>query len=190
MEDEAGLIQAARRGAVEAFSQLVLQHQSHVRAYLGRYAKSQDVVDDLAQEVFLCAFRGLDRFQGDAPLRIWLFGIARHRALQYLREEARRGRREDQPLSHALAEWRLEGAERGEAEVERLEGELAALQSCLEALPKGSAGIVQEYYFGAQSLVQIARRMGKKENAVAASLFRIRRELGRCVRMRLSGMGK
>jgi RNA polymerase sigma factor (sigma-70 family) len=60
-----------------AFGELVLRHQSAVRRFL-RHLASGDaaLADDLAQETFIQAYRGLSRYRGDASFSIWLFGIA------------------------------------------------------------------------------------------------------------------
>jgi RNA polymerase sigma factor (sigma-70 family) len=60
-----------------AFGELVLRHQSAVRRFL-RHLASGDaaLADDLAQETFIQAYRGLARFRGDASFSTWLFGIA------------------------------------------------------------------------------------------------------------------
>ena len=60
MPDEEDLwIERARRGDVESFSRVVLLRQGYVRAFLGRFTGHPDVVDDLAQETFLRAWRKL-----------------------------------------------------------------------------------------------------------------------------------
>ena len=63
-----------------AFSELVLRHQSAVRRFL-RHLTHGDaaLADDLAQETFLTAWRGLARFQGTASFSTWLLGIAHNR---------------------------------------------------------------------------------------------------------------
>lgn len=60
-----------------AFGKLVLRHQSSVRRFL-RHLAGGDAgrADDLAQEVFIEAYRSLSRFRGEARFTTWLFGIA------------------------------------------------------------------------------------------------------------------
>jgi len=107
MDEEMVLVERARAGSEEAFAGIVRIHQGRIRAFLGRYLRDRDAVDDLAQEVFLAAYRSLSTFKGDSSLSIWLLGIARHRALAHLRSEARRRAREAGSLQAALSEWRL-----------------------------------------------------------------------------------
>jgi RNA polymerase sigma-70 factor (ECF subfamily) len=60
-----------------AFGELVLDHQSAVRAFL-RQLTSGDAAwaDDLAQETFVIAYKTLARFRGDSAFSSWLLGIA------------------------------------------------------------------------------------------------------------------
>jgi RNA polymerase sigma-70 factor (ECF subfamily) len=76
-----------------AFAELVRRHQSAVRNLLRRLTCGEDALaDDLAQETFLRAYRGLAGFRQDAKLSTWLYRIAYN---VYLDERARR--REPQP---------------------------------------------------------------------------------------------
>lgn len=60
-----------------AFEQLVRRHQGLVRAQLRRLLHGDEAAaDDIAQEVFLLAWRKLDQFRGDAAFRTWLYRIA------------------------------------------------------------------------------------------------------------------
>jgi DNA-directed RNA polymerase specialized sigma24 family protein len=76
-EEEARLIEKSRRGDAVAFAQLVALHQGRVRAYVGGAINRPDVVDDLAQEVFLSAFRSLPSYKG---MRRWGSGCWASRA--------------------------------------------------------------------------------------------------------------
>src|SRR6476646_8878213 len=107
LDEEARLVERSRQGDAAAFTQLVAAHQGRVRAYIGGTVGRPEVVDDLAQEVFLGAFRSLDTYKGDAPLGVWLLGIARHKTLMHLRREVRRLTRETRSLDLVLSELRV-----------------------------------------------------------------------------------
>jgi RNA polymerase sigma factor (sigma-70 family) len=60
-----------------AFEQLMRRHQGMVRAQLRRLLHGDEAAaDDIAQDVFLLAWRKLDQFRGDAAFRTWLYRIA------------------------------------------------------------------------------------------------------------------
>jgi RNA polymerase sigma factor (sigma-70 family) len=72
-----------------AFGTLVRRHQSAVRRFLLHLANGDAALaDDLAQETFLQAYRGLARFHGESEFLTWLLGIARN----YYRNARRRQR--------------------------------------------------------------------------------------------------
>jgi RNA polymerase sigma-70 factor (ECF subfamily) len=189
MDDEMKLIEQARAGSEEAFSILLRQHQAHVRAYLGRYSRNSDVVDDLAQETFFSAYRSLATYKGEAPIRIWLLGIARHRVLRYLRDEERRRAREGRGLESVVAGWMADRVEPGVTGGSRHEYELSALRTCIKSLPVKSASIVANYYFKSQAAARISQQTGQREGTIWMTLFRIREALRQCVQTKLTATG-
>ena len=64
VEDPEELLEQTRRGSSDAFSRLVRHYQSRVRGYLARFIRDQDVVEDLAQDTFVRAYRGIGEFRG------------------------------------------------------------------------------------------------------------------------------
>ncbi|HWZ85114.1 MAG TPA: sigma-70 family RNA polymerase sigma factor [Thermoanaerobaculia bacterium] len=69
------LLALARQGEDEAFGDFVRRHTATVHRWMVR-AVGGDDADDMTQEVFVKAYRGLGRFRGDAPPRAWLAAIA------------------------------------------------------------------------------------------------------------------
>jgi len=180
---EAEFIRKAQAGDVEAFAYVVRSQQSRVRAYLGRFLCHSDTVDDIAQETFLGAFRNLQAYDGDSSFCAWLLGIAKNQALNYLRQEARRLKREQKALDLALAEGAAEQAAGESAENSDLL--LAALQQCLKVLPNVSSQLVRGFYFEGRNAGQIGKALGRSENAVRLLLFRVRQQLRKCVDTRM-----
>lgn len=89
-DSDVGLVQRAREGDDAAFARLADEHAGRVRSILLRLTGDPDRADDLAQETFLRAYRGLGRFRGDASFGTWVVQIALHAA----RDELRRKRRD------------------------------------------------------------------------------------------------
>lgn len=87
---EAELVARARRGDREAFSTLVAQHASIVLTVAWRILGDRSLAEDVAQETFLAAFRGLSSFREDARLSTWLYRIAVNRCRDVLRARASR----------------------------------------------------------------------------------------------------
>ena len=74
--EDAGLVAAAQAGSHAAFAALVRRHESRVRGLLFRLCRDPALTEDLTQEVFLRAYRGLAGFEARARLSTWLHRIA------------------------------------------------------------------------------------------------------------------
>jgi RNA polymerase sigma-70 factor (ECF subfamily) len=74
--DEQLVERAGTGGDNQAFAELVRRHQGKVRGLLLRLTANPPLADDLAQEVFLRAYRGLVGFEGRARFSTWLYRIA------------------------------------------------------------------------------------------------------------------
>ena len=182
--DEASLVQRAAAGSAEAFAQLVRLHQVAVRWCLTRYVRDPATVDDLAQEVFLCAHQQLTDPRSISNLRPWLLGVARNTAREHLRASSRRREREQGPLQVQLAQWRAARLEADADDDELQEETFAALHDCLGRLAAESRRVVEEHYFNRQTVEMIAKRQRRSGGAVRMMLLRIRKVLSECIRER------
>ena len=82
--DEAQLLARARDGDETAFAALVELHSDRVYRALRRFGLAPDEAGEVAQEVFLRAWRGLGRFEGRSQLSTWLYRIAFNEAQRRL----------------------------------------------------------------------------------------------------------
>lgn len=90
MVDEHALIAAARAGNEDAFEELVAHHYPQVFGLAVRTMRDPDEAAEIAQDVFLAAWRGLPNFREEARLSTWLYRITYRRCLQSI--EARQDR--------------------------------------------------------------------------------------------------
>ncbi len=88
--DEAELIRRCRANERAAHDELYQRFRRQVAATLYRVLGDRSDLDDLIQEVFVIAFRGLERFRGDARLSTWLYRICVNVALGRIRTRKRR----------------------------------------------------------------------------------------------------
>jgi RNA polymerase sigma-70 factor, ECF subfamily len=82
------LLRSARAGDQDAFGELVVIHAGRVLGALRRFGLDSSEADEVAQEVFLRAWRGLARFQERAQLSTWLYRIAFNEAQRRLARRA------------------------------------------------------------------------------------------------------
>jgi RNA polymerase sigma-70 factor (ECF subfamily) len=83
------ILQAVRAGRTEAFADIVNRHKDTVYGMLARLVRDPHVAEELAQETFVRAWRGLAGFRGQALFGTWLIQIAIHLARDRMREVRR-----------------------------------------------------------------------------------------------------
>jgi len=103
MADSTALTRA-RAGEEEAFRSLIEPYRRELQLHCYRILGSLQDAEDLLQETLLAAWRGLDKFEGRASMRSWLYRIATNRCLNARRDSARRGL---EPRTDLLAPARM-----------------------------------------------------------------------------------
>ena len=177
--DEAELVRRCRAGERAAQEELYRRHRRQVGANLYRVLGRRDDLDDLVQEVFVIAFRGLDRFRGEARLSTWLYRICVNVALARIRARARR------PAPVPLTAAALEGSEAGAARAADPEQALSAKQDrervyrALEAMPPKKRLVLYLHEIEGLDLKEIAYLVGAHPVTVRTRLFYARREFYR-----------
>jgi len=83
------LAQAAANGDDRALRELVLATQAAVHRLCCHLANPRDA-EDLTQDTYLRALQALPTYRGDAPVLVWLLGIARHVCVDHVRRRVRR----------------------------------------------------------------------------------------------------
>ncbi len=113
---DALLVDRVKHGDVRAFELLVVKYQRRIERLIARMVRDVDLVQDIAQETFIRAYRALPQFRGESAFYTWLYRIAVNTAKKALMELKR------DPLITESA--RLGRDEDGE-ETSRLENELS-----------------------------------------------------------------
>jgi RNA polymerase sigma-70 factor (ECF subfamily) len=86
-QPDAELVRLAQEGDVDAFAQIVRRHEPRVRVVLLRILDDSRDVEEAVQDVFVQAWRHLDRYRGDAALFTWLYRIGVNTALARARRK-------------------------------------------------------------------------------------------------------
>lgn len=180
-DPDLALLRKAREGDLDAFAQLIDEHEGRVYGVVCQYVKDEEEARDLTREVFYKAFRSLDRFRGNSRFSSWICRIAINRSIDHLRRR-RNVRMEslDTPI-----------ATDGGGEVERelpdaapspedlvTRTELAAkIREAVDQLsPKlRTVTILREYE--AMSIEEIAEVLGVSSGTVKSRIFRARERL-------------
>lgn len=180
--DETQLIRAAQKRDLSAFAILVQRHHADVRACLAVRLNNAHDAEDLAQEVFMTAFRRIGDCDPTRPIRPWFRGIAMKLLANFRRKcrpELIGSHEELQALLDAELESRFAHGEGSEGT------ELEALTECLEKLENPARNLLRARYEEGETLDDLAARFGRKASAVSMQLHRLRVILGDCVKTKL-----
>ena len=95
MKDQEHIIARARRGDADAFEQLVAAYRNQVFRLALRMCGNEADADEVAQEAFLSAWKGLPNFRGESRFSTWLYQLTTHAAIDLMRREKRQAAAED-----------------------------------------------------------------------------------------------
>jgi RNA polymerase sigma-70 factor (ECF subfamily) len=174
--DWQAILARMKAGEQNAFSEIVVAHQSAVRSFLAARLSNFNDVDDLAQEVFVTAYGSLPTFRGDSSLSTWLRGIAKNHLRNYVR------RRSAVPSTGGSAVLAML-----EPEIERQEEEhhadtlMHALRNCVALLTDDDQRLVEGRFVQNKDLSELRDLLGVKHSALTMALHRLRHRLKECV---------
>src|SRR5581483_8572978 len=90
LDGDAELMLRVREGDQSSFGLLLEQHRASVNRFLYRMVQNQAVAEELGQEVFFRVYKSRETYEATAKFNTWLFRIATHLALNWLREAGNR----------------------------------------------------------------------------------------------------
>jgi RNA polymerase sigma-70 factor, ECF subfamily len=82
------LVNAAALGERDAFEVIVLRHGPGMLRYAQNMLSDPGAAEEVTQDAFLAAWKGLDTFRGDASLRTWLFTLVSHKVIDHRRRRS------------------------------------------------------------------------------------------------------
>ncbi|MEQ1659375.1 MAG: RNA polymerase sigma factor RpoE [Hylemonella sp.] len=187
-DSDAQLVTRTLAGDAKAFELLVLKYQRRIQRLIARMVRDTDLVEDIAQETFIRAYRALHQFRGEAQFYTWLYRIAVNTAKKALLDL------KHDPLV-TMAALRPEGDEdetfqpgREPIAEETPETLLAAreiaeaVQAALEALPEDLRQAVTLREIEGLSYEDIAAVMDCPIGTVRSRIFRAREAISARVR--------
>lgn len=172
---DAELVRLAQAGDAKAFEALVVKYQRRIARHVARYVKSTGDVEDVVQETFIRAYRGLQSFRGDSAFYSWLYRIATNAALNFLSRAP-----DDVLLGDTAPEERTEAFEPGVSDGEDPERTLMAKQiaetveRALTRLQPELAEALMLYEVEGKAYAEIAEMLGVPIGTVRTRIFRAR----------------
>lgn len=179
-----GLVARVQRGEKGAFDLLVRKYQHKVAKLISRYVSNRAEVEDITQEVFIKAFRGLPGFRGESAFYTWLYRIAVNTAKNYLESQGRRLPSTGIDIESAEASDSMESL-RDVATPERdmLTGEIAdTVNRAIAALPPDLRTALTLRDLDGLSYEEIAQVMECPIGTVRSRIFRAREAIDKQLR--------
>jgi RNA polymerase sigma-70 factor, ECF subfamily len=192
------LVQRTLAGEQRAFDLLVIKYQRRVERLIGRMVRDVDLVEDIAQETFIRAYRALAQFRGDAQFYTWLYRIAVNTAKKQLLELKR------DPLVFPSQlksgdDDETSGAERepslGMADTETPDAVLAskeiaeAVNAVMESLPEELRMAITLREIEGMSYEEIAEALDCPIGTVRSRIFRAREAISGRIKPMLERQG-
>ena len=190
IDSDAVLVERTVAGDQKAFELLVIKYQRRIQRLIGRMVRDVDLVEDIAQETFIRAYRALAQFRGEAQFYTWLYRIAVNTAKKALMDLKRdptisensfkSGQSEDgdetSPLENELISSETPDAVLASKEIAEM------VNAALEALPEELRQAITLREMEGLSYEEISEAMSCPIGTVRSRIFRAREAISEKVK--------
>jgi RNA polymerase sigma factor (sigma-70 family) len=168
------VIRQVLQGDQNAFAILVERYNSLVFSIVLRYVKNREDAEEVAQDVFIKAFKSLASFKGDSKFSTWLYTVTTTTSISFLRKK----KLEVQSLDNenvAGAAIQIDGGMNANQVEQKSKANM--VNEAIKMLSPDDAQVIMLFYKGEQTLEEMAKILGKETNAVKVQLHRARARL-------------
>ena len=182
------LVERTVAGDQRAYELLVIKYQRRIERLIGRMVRDTDLVQDIAQETFIRAYRALHQFRGDAQFYTWLYRIAVNTAKKALMDMKRNPIISENALIYEDDEDKKYSDDNELTTEETPETGLAAqeiarvVNAAMEALPEDLRQAVTLREIEGLSYEEISLAMNCPIGTVRSRIFRAREAISAKVR--------
>ena len=183
-EQDTDIIKRVLKGSQAAYSILVTRYQPYVFTLVLRYVHEREVAEELAQDIFVKAYRYLPDFRGNSKFSTWLYTIVHTTCISHTRKKAT-------PVVYPGDDV-MPHHDRAYDDVknpfEQLEQKDLRLlvEAAIRRLPDADAEVIALFYLGEQSVEEISLITGITPSNVKVRLFRARQKLKEILETRFS----
>ncbi len=173
-KDDIEIINQVLQGDRQSFEELIKRYQSFVFAIALRYSRNREDAEEIAQDVFVKAYRSLADFRRDARFSTWLCTIAMNTTKTFLRKTKPRV----DSLDNAMVREAVNAQHPGDAvDLSEQRSRRLLLNQAIGLLSADDATIITLFYKAEQSIEETGLIMGLSPNAVKVKLHRARLRL-------------
>ena len=182
MAKENTLIHRAQDGDEGAFAALMRSYHAFVCAIVIGIVDNSHDAEEVVQDTFLSAYRGLTQLEDRAKFKSWLAEIARNRARNWLRKQ-----RGDTVSIDEVGEHLLQTEDSPDERLTRQE-QRELIRRIMETLPQKDREIARAFYLEGASYNELTNRHGLSDKAISFRLSRARRHLSKRLQSLLTGV--
>jgi RNA polymerase sigma-70 factor (ECF subfamily) len=172
--DDNEIIRSVLNGDQQAYAQMVDRYQSFVFTLALRMVKSREDAEEVAQDVFVKAYRYLADFKGASKFSTWLYAIVNNTCITLLRKKKLVVHSLDQDNVFELADSRDSGMRADKVEQKSRQ---QMVNEAISLLSPDDAAIISLFYKAEQSMEETAAVLGIEVNAAKVRLHRARARL-------------
>ncbi|WP_284411171.1 RNA polymerase sigma factor RpoE [Acidovorax sp. SUPP3334] len=188
VDSDLQLVERTVAGDQKAYELLVIKYQRRIERLIGRMVRDSDLVQDIAQETFIRAYRALHQFRGEAQFYTWLYRIAVNTAKKALvdmkrnpviSENALRGSGDDDETSRLGHELITDETPETVLAAQEI---AVAVNAAMDALPEDLRQAVTLREIEGLTYEEIAAAMDCPIGTVRSRIFRAREAISARVR--------
>ena len=168
------IISRVLKGEQNAYAELVNRYQAYVFTLVLRMIKSREDAEEVAQDVFIKAYRSLADFRGESKFSTWLYTIANTTSITFLRKKKLEVHSLDNEKVFEVADSRDSGLR---ANMVEQKSRVNMVNKAIAMLSPDDAEIITLFYKAEQNLEEISRILRLETNTVKVRLHRARTRL-------------
>ena len=168
------IIARVLNGEYQLFAELVKRYQNFVFTIALKYTPGREDAEEIAQDVFVKAYKALKDFRGDSKFSTWLYSIVNSTAITFLRKKKLETHSLDREQVFEMADNQVSNTDANA--VER-KSKVAMVTKAIALLSPDDARLITLFYKAEQSLEEISRILNMETNTVKVKLHRARTRL-------------
>ena len=165
------IITRVLRGEHQLYADLVTRYQNFVFTLALRYTPVREDAEEIAQDVFVKAYKALKDFRGESKFSTWLYSIVNSTAITFLRKKKLDVSSLDKEHVFEQADSKDSGTSANQVEVK---SKVEMVTKAIQLLSPDDAKLITLFYKAEQSLEEIAQIMNMETNTVKVKLHRAR----------------
>jgi len=167
-------VEKVRLGETDCFAHLLNRYSKQVFSLIVKIVDNREDAEELAQDVFVKAYKSLSSFRGDSSFSTWIYRIAYNIAVSATRKKTGNFISVDEGMIADMPDDELDEMLLTEAVNEK---RISYLKRALEQLPPDERAMIMLFYKDDRSMDDIAFITGLTETNVKTKIFRIRKKL-------------